>query len=103
MGHALCGRASGRLGHSPNVRQEPKRLFSSQNENHCVVWWTSQGPMGFQRLENLFTFLAIVLIVACCGGCGSSGPTISMHPANQTVVVGQTATFSVTARGPAPL
>ena len=38
-----------------------------------------------------------------CVGCGEAAPTISTQPANQAVVVGQTATFWVTARGPAPL
>jgi hypothetical protein len=34
---------------------------------------------------------------------GPVGPTITVQPANQTVTVGQTATFSVTATGTAPL
>ena len=60
--------------------------------------------MGLRRVANLSCFLPIGLILACCGGCGTAVvPIISIQPANQTVVVGQTATFSVTATGPAPL
>ena len=32
-----------------------------------------------------------------------SGPTITSHPADQTVIEGETATFAVTASGTAPL
>ncbi|MGD0793441.1 MAG: pyrrolo-quinoline quinone [Terriglobales bacterium] len=43
------------------------------------------------------------MILACCAGCGAAAPTILTQPANQTVLAGQTATFLVTATGPAPL
>ena len=45
------------------------------------------------------------ITIAFKSGTPSSGtaPTISMQPANQTVLVGNTATFSVTASGTAPL
>ena len=51
-------------------------------------------------------FMAIAL--SACGGAGSSiepllAPTINNQPAAQTVTEGQTATFSVTAAGTAPL
>ena len=66
-------------------------------------------------------FCAVAALCLCiAAGCGSSGysqnsatststtstpaaPAISVQPANQTVAVGQTATFSVTAAGTAPL
>jgi hypothetical protein len=57
-------------------------------------------------------FLAVVMPLSGCGG-GNSGagkadavpaaPSISTQPANQTVLAGQPATFSVTATGSAPL
>jgi len=48
-------------------------------------------------------FFAIILMLACCCGCGVTSPKISSQPGSQAVVVGQTATFSVTATGAAPL
>jgi hypothetical protein len=54
--------------------------------------------------------LLLALFVACGGGGGGStpppgpvAPTISVQPANQSVMAGATATFSVTAAGTAPL
>jgi len=52
--------------------------------------------------------LCLAWLVACGGGGGSNppppvAPTISVQPANQSVLVGATATFSVTAAGTAPL
>ena len=58
--------------------------------------------------------LALSLTLAACGGGGSSNtggggtgqvekPAISAQPANQSVVAGQVATFTVTATGGAPL
>jgi hypothetical protein len=41
--------------------------------------------------------------LACYGFPGSNPPSITMQPANQTVVAGQTATFTVAASGTAPL
>jgi len=54
----------------------------------------------------LFATLALLVTTACGGGWnGYSGqpPTITKQPVNQTVNVGQTATFSVTATGTGPL
>src|ERR1700753_3137471 len=54
----------------------------------------------------------IVLLAACGGGGGSSSnppppaqtaPAITGQPTHQTVTVGQTATFTVTANGATPL
>jgi hypothetical protein len=62
--------------------------------------------MRFFRATPVFCCLALSLLA----GCGSGGntvtntvPTITTQPANQTVTVAQTATFSVTATGTAPL
>ncbi len=60
--------------------------------------------MELQQLANLSCLSAIGLVLSCCAGCGASAPPlISSQPASQTVVVGQTATFSVTAKGLPPL
>jgi hypothetical protein len=42
-------------------------------------------------------------LLASCGGGSASPPQITMQPASQTVNVGQTATFSVSATGATPL
>jgi hypothetical protein len=68
--------------------------------------------MNLQRLTNTLCLLTVSLILAGCGvGVSTSGteggsaiaPTISNQPANETVTAGQTAVFSVTAAGAAPL
>ncbi|MGB9287056.1 MAG: hypothetical protein WCB59_23815, partial [Candidatus Sulfotelmatobacter sp.] len=69
--------------------------------------------MGPQRLASISFLLSDSLILASCSGVSTSttpasstaptAPTISVQPANQSVVAGQTATFSVTAAGTAPL
>jgi hypothetical protein len=64
-----------------------------------------------QRLTNAVFLLTVSLILAGCAGVSESGsggstataPTIATQPANQAVTLGQTATFSVTAAGTAPL
>jgi hypothetical protein len=56
-----------------------------------------------------FALAAQLSLLAGCGGGGGSGspaavaPAITAQPTDQRVVVGQTATFSVTANGTAPL
>src|SRR5271156_4509865 len=66
--------------------------------------------MRLQRLTQLSFFLSISLMLAGCGGVSKSGPVVSAaapsittQPSNQTVTAGQTATFTVTADGTAPL
>jgi photosystem II stability/assembly factor-like uncharacterized protein len=66
-----------------------------------------------QRRPNAFAgLLTGLLFLGGCGGGGSTpappapavvAPTIATPPANQTVTLGATATFSVTANGTAPL
>src|SRR5690349_22954244 len=66
--------------------------------------------------RNLSVSLLLLVLslsaIGCGGGYGNSGggggggataPYITTQPANQTVAVGQTATFSVVASGTAPL
>jgi hypothetical protein len=57
------------------------------------------GIVGAARL--LAATFALMIMTACGGGWGYGGqpPTITGQPANQTVPVGQTATFTVTATG----
>ena len=66
--------------------------------------------MRRRRLTNLSLFLTVSLFLGGCGtgisipGSGSTtAPTITSQPANQSVTAGQTATFSITAAGTAPL
>jgi len=63
--------------------------------------------MNLQELSNTLCFLTASLILAGCGLGGSkstaTAPTIATQPANQTVTAGQTAIFSVSAAGTAPL
>ena len=69
---------------------------------------------GFMRLVGHLAYLTLALSLAACGGSGSPdsstsppttalAPKISVQPANQSVTAGQTASFSVTATGTAPL
>lgn len=67
---------------------------------------SGQEP-GFWFYGSLFLLvLTVAILQATCSNSSVSGaiaPTISAQPANQTVSVGQTATFSVTASGnPSP-
>src|SRR5260370_7330859 len=61
-------------------------------------------------LQLPLTGLLVAFWLACCGGHpnpgsvnGTGAPYIIAQPVNQTVTAGQTATFSVTAAGTAPL
>lgn len=62
-----------------------------------------------QSLVQILAFLGVSLMLSACGGASSppttisaAAPSIVTQPANQTVAVGQTATFSVTAAGTTP-
>lgn len=59
--------------------------------------------MFAHRVASIFFFGVVGLILAGCVGCGGAPPGIAISPANQTVVVGESATFSVVARGSGPL
>jgi outer membrane protein assembly factor BamB len=79
----------------------------------CVQALTDMVLNMTRRSSWLLCCVGIVAWLAACGGSdGGAGapkaqnptaPQITMQPANQTVSVGQTATFSVTATGTAPL
>jgi len=67
--------------------------------------------MSVQRLTKVLFFLIVSLFLTGCGvgvstsgdGAAPTAPTIAAQPANQAVFAGQTATFSVTVAGTAPL
>jgi hypothetical protein len=65
-----------------------------------------------RTIQLLATMFTVSLVIAGCGSPSSSGklapntatsPSITTQPSNQSVMVGQTATFSVTATGTGPL
>jgi hypothetical protein len=61
------------------------------------------------RISLNLASLLLLFLIACGGGGGSGAgsaamaPSITAQPANQTVVIGRSATFTVTASGTAPL
>jgi len=64
----------------------------------------------YSRISLIPASLLPLLLIACGGGSGGSGaapagaaPSITAQPADQTVIIGRTATFTVTAAGTAPL
>jgi len=64
----------------------------------------------YSRISRNLASLLPLLLIACGGGSGGSGaapagaaPSITAQPADQTVIIGRTATFTVTAAGTAPL
>jgi hypothetical protein len=66
--------------------------------------------MSVQRLTTTLFFLTVSSILVGCGGGlskpeggSATAPTIATQPTNESVTAGQTATFSVTATGTAPL
>src|SRR5580704_3465477 len=66
--------------------------------------------MCVRCLRDVSCFLIVSLLLAGCSGVSTPGsgptaaaPAIASQPPNQTVVVGQTATFSVIATGTPPL
>ena len=61
-------------------------------------------PEGDTQLLRLTSLLIAIPILVCLSGCGTtSAPKIVTQPAGQTVLVGQSATFSVTAQTPLSL
>jgi len=70
-----------------------------------------EAALRLQTIKNMAGSLAVSLALTGCGGGGShpgttvvsaAAPSITTQPANQTVIAGQTATFSVTAAGTTP-
>ncbi len=67
---------------------------------------TAREFLTTQRHARFLLDLSIVALLTACGHSGPSStaaPQIGVQPADQTVAVGQTATFSVGATGSAPL
>src|SRR5580700_10615292 len=66
------------------------------------------STLGFRRVLPIMAALGLLCMAGCAGGFQGarpealSGPTVT-GPASQTVMVGQTATFTVTASGSGPL
>jgi Immunoglobulin domain/Immunoglobulin I-set domain len=61
--------------------------------------------LRWSAVRVLAATFALLIMTACGGGWGgiTQPPVITTQPANQTVTVGQTATFTVTATGTGPL
>ena len=82
----------------------PKRLAAGMIEHSH-----SSGGLAVQfcRSKHVWCCLVLSLMLAGCGGSNSvvqsTAPSITTQPSNQSVTVGQTATFSVAATGTAPL
>jgi hypothetical protein len=77
---------------SGNYRLYTFTVNSGANTKLIVGFWG--GSTGLVRVDDVSVREA---------GSGPQPPTITMEPASQLVAVGQTATFSVTANGTAPL
>lgn len=92
-------------------------MIASERAEFQMEWWlprllSLQFPL---RRENTTTALkatfvaGVALFLFGCGGKGSTTPSpgqevaISVQPLSQTVPIGETATFTVTATGTAPL
>ncbi|MDD8019574.1 MAG: C1 family peptidase [Acidobacteriota bacterium] len=66
-------------------------------------WGTSWGESGYIRLAYGSDLVGRNSTYVVYGSTTPTAPTITQQPTNQTVAVGQTATFSVVATGTAPL
>ena len=81
-------------------------LITSSLRNH-----SSEFVSEWNLAALLITSIVLVVFTSCGGGAGSAtkppppsvAPTITTQPASQTMLLGRTATFSVTASGTAPL
>ncbi|WP_158945101.1 immunoglobulin domain-containing protein [Granulicella sp. S190] len=81
-------------------------VASSLSKAGVAIWPDDRRTSSLKKLRagmQLFAATTALLVMTACGGGwnGYSGapPTITKQPVNQTVNVGQTATFSVTATG----
>jgi hypothetical protein len=71
-------------------------------------------PCGVMRMKSRISLMRTSLLAVFLCGCGGGGnggsgvpaaaaPSITTQPSNQSVIIGRTATFAVTAAGSAPL
>ena len=75
--------------------------------------WSARVVLMFPRFaQRSFGVSVVIVLMLALSGCsgpasretpGTVAPAITIQPSNQTVTVGQTATFSVVATGTAPL
>jgi hypothetical protein len=56
-----------------------------------------------QRLTVFSIACALTVVLCACGGMAGTPPAITVQPQDQSVAVGSSATFSVTATGSNPL
>jgi hypothetical protein len=81
-------------------------VISTKNVFPSCKWgkgWYTCGFLRYMRLLRRRYLLTVIPILMWCSGCGAPAPSIWNQPANKTVVVGQAATFSITARDPTSL
>ena len=85
-------------------RALPKTARCWHDDYHHSSWEVLPAIL---QAEACACCLALSLLLAGCGASSPmvriTAPAISTQPSNQTVTAGQTATFSVTATGTAPL
>jgi hypothetical protein len=84
-------------------------LFSQSSPQAEAISTAALATPAFQRCAASLAILGgLSLALMGCGGQSSSAPpsqpvTITAQPVNQTVPIGQTATFTITAIGTAPI
>jgi hypothetical protein len=88
---------------------DPLRCSPSSNSSRSTSA-TKRNSRGSVKLSSkaplaLIAMAALLIVTGCGGGwsIGGQPPVITGQPANQTVNVGQTTTFTVTATGTGPL
>ncbi len=71
-----------------------------RNGSNDIVVTANTAEHG---IEGLWPGPVVIVRYSTGGGGGNTGPEITQHPANQSVTVGETATFTVQATGSATL
>lgn len=77
------------------------QLFRSRSRSRCGIL-PEPRPCRLSR-TGFCTIFTVLALSGCSKSSQPGAPSITTQPANQTVTVGQTATFSVSATGTAPL
>jgi len=67
--------------------------------NDCYIDSLSQG----ERLQDRKSVLLLFAVAMGLASCGQSAPNIEVQPKNRSIVIGETATFSVAATGGSPV